>query len=166
MNPQERSFSRSPCILAQAVVCQHDVEYYRHGGGSREKYLVFLGLAANVEAAVLTHAYWCGAVEASYRGARQGNGSVLSAHDYKQGFAENILHRVRAVRREAANSPSIAALIRVGSEVARRALEAKRICLAGAFLFEPSAGEGSLPARLSRWRRRGSPRGADQPVVG
>jgi hypothetical protein len=121
-------------ILAQAVCCQHDVEYYRHQW-SREKYLVFIGLAANVETAVLTHAYWCGAVEASYRAARHGNSSALNTHDYKQGFAENILHRVRAARREAANDPSVAALIRIGSEVARRAMDAERLLFGGGFSY-------------------------------
>jgi hypothetical protein len=53
---------------------------------------VFLGLPANVEAAVLTHAYWCSAADAMYRAAHRNN-SDLAAHDYKQGFATNILGR-------------------------------------------------------------------------
>jgi len=118
-------------ILAKAVDCQHDVEHYRTTDWDRNRYLVFLGLPANVEAAVLTHAFWCSMADASYRAARRGNGSALNAHDYKQGFAENILARVRAARRAAAEEPSIAALIRIGSDLARRALDAERILFAG-----------------------------------
>jgi hypothetical protein len=98
---------------------------------SKEKYLVFLGLAANVEAAVLTHAYWCNAADACYRAARRGIDSHLNARDYKQGFAENILARVRAARCAATEDPSIAALIRIGNAVARRALDAERVLFHG-----------------------------------
>jgi hypothetical protein len=123
-------------ILAQAVDHQHDVEHYRTTSReNQEKYLVFLGLAANVEAAVLTHAYWCGAVDASYRAARRRDGGELNAHDYKQGFAENILARVRAARRAAAEDPSIAALIRIGNEVARRALDAEEVLFGKGFSY-------------------------------
>jgi hypothetical protein len=122
-------------ILALAVNCQHDVEHYRTTGGDGNKYLVFLGLPANVEAAVLTHAYWCSAADAMYRAARRGIGSDLNAHDYKQGFAANILARVRAARRAAALDPSVAALIHIGSAVARRAMEAERVLFGGGFSY-------------------------------
>src|SRR5262249_12576650 len=61
---------------ARAVDREFDVEHYITldpvaGCSGYEKYLVFLGLAANVEAAVMTHAYWCATVEALYRSVRQ-----------------------------------------------------------------------------------------------
>jgi len=121
-------------LLANAVNCQHDVEYYRIDDWG-DKYLVFLGLPANVKMAVLTHAFWCAMAHASYRAARRNHGSHLNAHDYKQGFAENILSRVRAAKREATNDPSVAALIRIGSEVASSfLLVVAAIALTGAVL--------------------------------
>ena len=122
-------------ILAVAVNCQHDVEHYRTADWDGNKYLVFLGLSANVEAAVLTHAYWCSAADAMYRAARRANGSDLNAHDYKKGVAANICARVREARRAAAQVPSLAALIHIGSAVARRAMEAEEVMFGGGFSY-------------------------------
>jgi hypothetical protein len=122
-------------ILAAAVNCQHDVEHYRAADWDGNKYLVFLGLSANVEAAVLTHAYWCSTADAMYRAARRANGSDLNAHDYKQGLAKNILSRVRAPRRAAGQDPSVAALIHIGSAVAERAMDAEQVLFSGGFSY-------------------------------
>jgi hypothetical protein len=126
-------------ILSDAVDCQHDVNSYRTQNQDRQKYLVFLGLPANVEAAVLTLAYWCGAVEASFRAARRRTSPDLNAHDYKLGFAENILARVRSAKRSAALDPSIAALIHIGNDVARRALDAESCLFGGGFTYSRHA---------------------------
>jgi Protein of unknown function (DUF2786) len=56
--------------LASAMDCQFDVEHYISShwmDRGYEKCLVFLGLPANVEAAVITHSYLCATVEALYR---------------------------------------------------------------------------------------------------
>jgi hypothetical protein len=134
-------------ILAQAVNCQHDVEHYRTNDCDRNKYLVFLGLSANVEAAVLTHAYWCSAADAMYRAARRANGPDLNAHDYKKGFAANICARVREARRAAAQDPSVGALIHIGGAVARRAMEAEEVMFGAGFSYSNQIGDSTAYER-------------------
>jgi Protein of unknown function (DUF2786) len=117
--------------LAEATARLHDVEWYRHQMRRREyewgsrsaydKHIVFVGLPANVSTALATYPYLLATAEAFYRSIRREH-SGSSACDYKQGFADRIQQRVAELKREALDHPGIAALIRVGNQVACNAM--------------------------------------------
>jgi hypothetical protein len=92
--------------------------------------VVFIGLRANTEAAVVTHSYLCAAVNALSRQrakerAIHGNSG---ARDYKLGAAQRISHGIHAHKLKAtATDPGAAALVRVGRDIAQRALDEMKL---------------------------------------
>jgi hypothetical protein len=123
-------------VLARAAAHLHDVEWYIHqhlrGGDSwrsaYDKYVIFLGLPANVSTALLTFPYLLASAEAFYQNERGANGS---GRDYKQGFADRIWLRVRELKRAALDNPGLADLIKVGNQVARQAMHIEEFFFSG-----------------------------------
>jgi hypothetical protein len=100
---------------------------WRH---ARSKQFVFIGLRANVEAAVCTHAYLCATVSALAR-QRAKEGAIRGprdARDYKIGAAQRIRQEIWMHKRRVMDAdPEAAALVRVGSDIAQRAFDALHI---------------------------------------
>jgi hypothetical protein len=99
---------------------------YREWRYLYEKRVVFVGLPANVAAALVTYPYLCAAADACYRAARRRNASTVNARDYKDGFAVRIRERVAAEKRKVAD-PELTALLRLENQVAERAMEIERL---------------------------------------
>src|SRR5262245_50727195 len=70
--------------------------------------------------------------EAFYRAVRRDKGAA-KPNEYKQGFADRILERVREQKTAARTQPGSADLIRVGTEIARQAMQIERFFLGGYF---------------------------------
>jgi hypothetical protein len=129
--------------LAEAAAKLHDVEWYRlrmrtTDWGSRSAYdnhIVFVGLSANVSTALTTYPYLLASAEAFYRSIRRER-SGSSARDYKQGFADRIGQRVAQLKREALDEPGVAALVRVGNQVARNAMRIEGLFFGRGFCCE------------------------------
>ena len=144
-------------ILARAVACLHDVEWYREScrrdtagwRGVFDKHVVFVGLPVNVAAAVMTCSFLLATAEAFYRAAHR-DGVVTNGRDYRQGFADRIAHRVRELKRAASGQPGVAELMRVSNAIARDAMSIESLFFgSGGFSF------GSRQVRDSDAYRRG-----------
>src|SRR5262249_26053357 len=85
-----------------------------------------------------------GKAEAFYRAVRRENGAAKLG-EYKQGFADRILARVREHKRAAWDHPGGADLIRVGTQIARDAMRIESLFFAGGG-FSASYGSGDSEA--------------------
>jgi hypothetical protein len=130
-------------VLAKATAHLHDVEWYREsrqreGGGWRwiyNKYIVFIGLEANVATALVTYPYLVATTEAFARSVRLKVGENRT-RDYKQGFADRIAYRVAELKYTICHQPGAADLIRIGNEVATNAMRIESLFLGGGFCVD------------------------------
>jgi hypothetical protein len=108
------------------------------------KQIVFIGLTANIEAAVVTFSYLRAAVDALAR-QRAEDGLLFGAsesRDYKLGAADRIAEEIaRHKRRLTDADPTAAALVKVGCDVARRAMEDLKLISGGGFNVQPVSGD-------------------------
>ena len=125
-------------VLAEACQSMFDVRYYvtrffietpgwRY---SYEKKIVFIGLPANVETALLTLAYLRGAIDAILKGRlREGAvHGVSEARDYKLGAAQRIQQTITSEKRRINMADSeTTALIHLSRQIAEAAYKALNI---------------------------------------
>jgi Protein of unknown function (DUF2786) len=144
-------------VLVRAAGRLHDVEWFRESrrrdtDGWREvldKHVVFVGLPANVAAAVMTCSFLLAMAEAFYRAAHRA-GVVANGRDYRQGFADRIADRVRELKRAASDQPGVAELMRVSNAVACDAMSIESL-----FFGSGGFSLGSRQVRDSGAYRRG-----------
>jgi hypothetical protein len=136
-------------ILASACDAMFDTGSFRQPGpvgGSnwrRRQFawkLVFVGLKTNVEAALVTFGYLRAAVDALAR--QRAQESMLygasESRDYKLGAADRITEEIaRHKHRMTDADPAAVALVKVGRDVARRAMEDLKLSRGGGFNNQP-----------------------------
>jgi hypothetical protein len=147
--------------LVEATAHLHNVEWYRSCARRRtdanavdlryrwafDKYIVFVGLPANVATALATYSYLAATAEAFCRSIGRDTGGI-NARDYKQGFADRIRARVSEYKRTAQDVPGFADLMRIGNQVARNAMRVESLFFGGgSFRIAGGAREGTAYQR-------------------
>jgi hypothetical protein len=142
--------------LVRATAYLHDVEWYRESHRrptalwqrtAYDKHIVFVGLSANVATALVTFPYLVATAEAFSRAVRRERFEASWMGDYKQGFADRIWTRVSEHKRAARSHPGAAELIRVGTEIARNAMQIEDLFLGGSFSFGRGVGDSEAYQR-------------------
>ena len=169
-------------VLARACEAMFEVRYYRRqqyvetpGAEWRfayEKRIVFIGLAANVETAVVTFSYLSGAIDSILKG-RLREGSVhgaAEARDYRLGAADRIRRIIISEKQRVIQNADqqSAALIHLSRQIATAAINTLKLKNFSADTFAKHAGAYSLghtdggqinpyAARTSRMLTSGTP---------